>query len=253
MNFNIEKYRPRISVFTNFLSEEDWSIVDNYCRNQKGCFPFVGYDSPVRWRTETHSKNSNLKYAKSFLVGEEEYALYKDGKITEPYPNDQKHGDNYDVSIKVLEYSGFNDNHLSEVVLMGVLGKELENKIYDILNDNIKNIIEYIKIIYDLECFSESGPWLTLTKEGGAMKMHCDGTFINNRDAVTQFSSVYYINDDYEGGEFNMPVMGFKLKPKANSLLIFSHSSHEDMAHEVTPVISGDRFVSQGFFAIKKD
>jgi hypothetical protein len=37
-----------------------------------------------------------------------------------------------------------------------------------------------------------------------------------------------------------------------NSLLIFSHSSHEDMAHEVTPVISGDRFVSQGFFAIKK-
>jgi predicted 2-oxoglutarate/Fe(II)-dependent dioxygenase YbiX len=84
------------------------------------------------------------------------------------------------------------------------------------------------------------------------MNMHCDGTFIQNRDAVTQYSSVYYVNDDYEGGEFNMPLMGFKFKPKANSLLVFTHSSHEDMAHEVTPVISGERFVSQGFFAIKK-
>jgi predicted 2-oxoglutarate/Fe(II)-dependent dioxygenase YbiX len=63
---------------------------------------------------------------------------------------------------------------------------------------------------------------------------------------------VYYINDDYEGGEFNMPLMGFRLRPKANSLLIFTHSSHEDMAHEVTPVTSGNRFVSQGFFAVKK-
>ena len=245
-------YEPRISVFADFLVEDDWQNVEKYCRNNKGYFPFVGYDSPIRWRTETHSKNSNLKYAKSFLVGEEEYALYKDGKITEPYPNDQKHGDNYDVFMKVFEDSDFNNNHLDEAVLMGVLGKELENNIFDILNNNIKNIIK-MKETYDQDCFSESGPWITLTKKGGAMKMHCDGTFIHNRNATTHFSSVYYINDDYEGGEFNMPVMGFKLKPKANSLLIFSHSSHEDMVHEVTPVISGDRFVSQGFFAIKKD
>jgi predicted 2-oxoglutarate/Fe(II)-dependent dioxygenase YbiX len=128
----------------------------------------------------------------------------------------------------------------------------LQKASYNILSKYLNGVVEIVKEIYDTDCFSESGPWIALAKKGGYMNMHCDGTFISNRDATTHFSSVYYINDDYEGGEFNMPVMGFKLKPKANSLLIFTHSSHEDMAHEVTPVISGDRFVSQGFFAVKK-
>jgi hypothetical protein len=128
----------------------------------------------------------------------------------------------------------------------------LQSATYNALNGYLSSVVEIVKEIYNEDCFSESGPWIALAKKNGYMNMHCDGTFINNRDATTHFSSVYYVNDDYEGGEFNMPVMGFKLRPKANSLLIFTHSSHEDMAHEVTPVISGDRFVSQGFFAIKK-
>jgi hypothetical protein len=128
----------------------------------------------------------------------------------------------------------------------------LQNATFEALTRYLDGVVKIVKNIYNVDCFSESGPWIALAKEGGYMNMHCDGTFIHNRDAITHFSSVYYINDDYEGGEFNMPLMGFRLRPKANSLLIFTHSSHEDMAHEVTPVISGDRFVSQGFFAIKK-
>jgi len=250
-------YEPRISVFTDFLPEDDWKIIEKYCRDNKDNFPFVGYDSPVRWKIEAHSKNPDLEYVKSFLISEEEYELYVNGKIQEPYPNDTKHGDNYNISMEVLEPKIDESKSIEEdVLLLTHYSKwpnvELQKASYNILSKYLNGVVEIVKEIYEVDCFSESGPWIALAKKGGYMNMHCDGTFISNRDATTHFSSVYYINDDYDGGEFNMPVMGFKLKPKANSLLIFTHSSHEDMAHEVTPVISGDRFVSQGFFAVKK-
>ena len=50
-----------------------------------------------------------------------------------------------------------------------------------------------------------------------------------------------------------MPVTGFNFKPLANSLLVWSDVGDEDAAHEVLPVISGDRFFSQGSFSKSKD
>jgi hypothetical protein len=247
----IKKYKPRIIIFTDFLPEEDWKIVDKYCRDNAHKFPYVGYGSPVRWKIEEHSKNPDIKYVRSFLISQEEYDLYIKGQIPEPYPNDTKHGDNYVISMEEVQKA-------EELPITALLhytswpNSAIQNKTYDIINGYLFSVVDIVKDIYDEECFSESGPWIAVAREGGYMNMHCDGTFIQNRDAVTQYSSVYYVNDDYEGGDFNMPLMGFKFKPKANSLLIFTHSSHEDMAHEVTPVISGERFVSQGFFAIKK-
>lgn len=253
----INKNVPRISVFNDFLPEQDWKIINEYCRKNKDKFPFVGYDSPVRWKVETHSKHPDINYVKSFLISEEEYELYVNGKISEPYPNDTKHGDNYNISMKVFDerdksQDTWGDNLTSLIHYTQWPDNILQSATFDSLTRYLDGVVKIVKNIYGVDCFSESGPWIALAKKGGYMNMHCDGTFIHNRDAITHFSSVYYINDDYEGGEFNMPLMGFRLRPKANSLLIFTHSSHEDMAHEVTPVISGDRFVSQGFFAIKK-
>jgi hypothetical protein len=128
-----------------------------------------------------------------------------------------------------------------------------EGRICEILTHMLKETEEVILSTYGHQTFRESGPWLTHSSVGDYMKLHCDGTFIANRNASTDFSSVYYINDEYEGGNFHMPMMGFNLKPVANSLVVWSNSTHEDMAHEVLPVLSGDRFVAQGFFSKSKD
>lgn len=250
-------YGPRIAIFTDFLPEKDWNIISEYCKKNKNKFPFVGYDSPIRWKKEKHSQHPEIEYVKSFLISEEEYELYVNGKIPEPHPNDTKHGDNYNISMKVFDQRDkveetAEDKPTSLIHYTQWPDTVLQSATFDALTKYLDGVVKIVKDIYNEDCFSESGPWIALAKEGGYMNMHCDGTFIHNRDAVTQYSSVYYINDDYEGGEFNMPLMGFRLRPKANSVLIFTHSSHEDMAHEVTPVLSGDRFVSQGFFAVKK-
>jgi hypothetical protein len=39
-------------------------------------------------------------------------------------------------------------------------------------------------------------------------------------DPTIQFGCVYYINDDYEGGEIVYPTIEMQIKPKANTLII---------------------------------
>ena len=59
-------------------------------------------------------------------------------------------------------------------------------------------------------------------------------------------ASVYYINDDYEGGEINFPDHNLNIKPKANSLIIFP--GNENYVHEVRKIIDKDRYTSSMWF-----
>lgn len=218
---------PTIAIFTNFLLEEERETLHKYCLKNKNSFEFVGYGTPVRWREYTHSRNPNLKFKRSFTMTEEQYELLSMNKIEEPYPEDTKHGDNYKISMHVPN-SGIIHN-----ILEGVI-KKTEKTIFEVHKETV---------------FRQTEPWLTHASRGDYMGLHCDGKIMDDGNESTDFSSVYYINDDFEGGNFNMPMSGFNFKPIANSLVIWSNPYAEDMAHEVMPVLSGDRFVCQGFFS----
>jgi hypothetical protein len=55
-----------------------------------------------------------------------------------------------------------------------------------------------------------------------------------------RISTVYYLNDNYEGGEINFPRFNISYKPKANELLIFP--STYVYLHSVSEVKSGLRY-----------
>lgn len=59
-------------------------------------------------------------------------------------------------------------------------------------------------------------------------------------------ASIYYINDDYIGGEICFPDFNINIKPKPNSLLYFP--GNENYLHEVRKIIDGDRFTSSMWF-----
>lgn len=59
-------------------------------------------------------------------------------------------------------------------------------------------------------------------------------------------ASVYYINDDYEGGEINFPNHGLMIKPKANSLIFFP--GNEEYEHQVFTVVDKNRYSSAMWF-----
>ena len=75
-----------------------------------------------------------------------------------------------------------------------------------------------------------------------------NGRFHAHRDTVPQYSHRVYgmsllLNDDYEGGELEFPEYNIKLKPKANSAIIFPGT----YSHKVLPVLSGKRMTIISF------
>jgi hypothetical protein len=68
-------------------------------------------------------------------------------------------------------------------------------------------------------------------------------------DTTGDFAVIYYINDNYEGGEINFPWHDLKIKPKPNSFVMFP--SNKDYLHEVLKTINGTRYSSTLWFNIE--
>jgi hypothetical protein len=73
-------------------------------------------------------------------------------------------------------------------------------------------------------------------RTGHELKVHKDNVHLSS----VSHGAVYYITDDYEGGEIYYPTLGLEFKPKANSLII--HPAQNGYEHGVKDVIAGDRF-----------
>lgn len=76
-----------------------------------------------------------------------------------------------------------------------------------------------------------------------------NGRFHSHRDTPSpyqhrKFAMSLILTDDYEGGEFELPEYNFKIKPKANSALIFPGIC----SHKVNPVTKGSRKAIISFF-----
>jgi hypothetical protein len=69
------------------------------------------------------------------------------------------------------------------------------------------------------------------------MGPHSDGGYGHPN---LSFTTVTYLNDNYEGGEINFPNDNITIKPKAGSLIMFPAST----VHEVKPVLNGVRYTS---------
>lgn len=65
-------------------------------------------------------------------------------------------------------------------------------------------------------------------------------------DTAGDFAAIYYLNDDYEGGEINFPDHNLKIKPKANSFITFP--SNKDYWHEVLENTGKERYSSTLWF-----
>ena len=61
-------------------------------------------------------------------------------------------------------------------------------------------------------------------------------TRIANRD----ISILFYLNDNYTGGELEFTTLGLTIKPKAGTMIAFP--SYKEFAHKVHPVTSGFRY-----------
>jgi predicted 2-oxoglutarate/Fe(II)-dependent dioxygenase YbiX len=77
---------------------------------------------------------------------------------------------------------------------------------------------------------------------GDNMGPHVDDWSVHHYN----IASIFYINDEYSGGEISFPEHNVTIKPKANSLVIFPGNSN--YLHEVLQVTNGERYTSNMWF-----
>ena len=105
-------------------------------------------------------------------------------------------------------------------------------KYSDIVNELHRKNNGFVPALYTVEAFLSL--WKTDTYTGVHIDSHQGYEFL-------QFSTVMYLNDDYEGGEIFFPNQNFSYKPKAGDVVMFPCGGTE-YQHGVNKVTSGKRY-----------
>ena len=90
---------------------------------------------------------------------------------------------------------------------------------------------------------------LVLWTEGIELTPHADNLEPDGSPNTTphrSFSSIIYLNDDYEGGETYFPGFGIRIKPEPGLMVLFG--SGPEYVHGVTKMRSGRRYTYAGWF-----
>jgi predicted 2-oxoglutarate/Fe(II)-dependent dioxygenase YbiX len=108
-------------------------------------------------------------------------------------------------------------------------------------------------------------PYLRKYPSGSYLKMHADaeGYYGSSpeplknynpdnpmSEVLNEYSSILYLNDNYQGGELYFEELDLLIKPTANQLVFFPSGS--EFRHEVKPVLSGDRYTLASFYTTDK-
>ena len=144
-----------------------------------------------------------------------------------------------DLSVRDVKYSDISD----------ILGE-----VRDLYQDIIDNIINPF---YGFKINDSEIPQLLTYEPGGHYKPHYDGvslwknpddTIIWKKTVDRDLSTVIFLNDDFEGGEFVFPDLRIRIKPEPGLLVAFPSSQF--YLHQVEPVISGTRYAMVNWMTV---
>ena len=146
---------------------------------------------------------------------------------------------NYDTSVRDVEASD-----VSCIV----------GKLNDLYQDVVENVINPF---YNFKVRDGEIPQLLVYGPGGHYKPHYDGVALwKNPDGSKiwkksidrDLSTVIFLNDDFEGGEFVFPELRVRIRPEPGLLVAFPSSQF--YLHGVEPVISGTRYTMVSWMTV---
>ncbi len=130
----------------------------------------------------------------------------------------------------------------TQIVPMGPLFPKIEG----LLRHAVK---EVINPFYGIQINTSEMPQVLSYSVGGHYKPHIDGEsiwvtpkgeHIWKKSTDRDISMVFYLNDDFEGGDFIFPEHHIRVRPEPGMLVCFPSSHH--YMHGVEPVTRGKRY-----------
>lgn len=135
------------------------------------------------------------------------------------------------------------------------MNEEIFNNIFELYKDLVKNIINPY---YNFEILDSEIPQILCYEPGGHYKPHVDaeslwqepdGSVIWRKSTERDLSTVLYLNDDFEGGDFVFPDFRIRIKPEPGLLIAFPSTHH--YLHGVEPVTKGTRYSIVSWMRVK--
>jgi hypothetical protein len=125
------------------------------------------------------------------------------------------------------------------------------SSIVNVLKNSIDSCVDHYSKLLNIEPGGRS-PEFNIKKynQKQSMGAHIDYQEDPNKPQST-ISIVFYLNDDYEGGEIGFPNHDIKIKPKAGSLIIFPSTA--PYYHESHVLLSGNKYMSLAFYFKDKE
>lgn len=139
----------------------------------------------------------------------------------------------------------------TQIVPMGPLYPKIE----DLFRNAVKNIINPF---YRCEVDSSEIPQVLSYGIGGHYKPHIDGESIWvtprgekiwKKSTDRDLSIVFYLNDEFEGGDFIFPELKIRVRPEPGMMICFPSNHH--YMHGVEPVTKGKRYSIVSWATVK--
>ena len=130
----------------------------------------------------------------------------------------------------------------TQIVPMGPLYPKIE----DLFRNTVKNIINPF---YQVEVDSSEIPQVLSYGIGGHYRPHIDGESIWmtprgekiwKKSTDRDLSMVFYLNDDFEGGDFVFPELRVRVRPEPGMMVCFPSNHH--YMHGVEKITKGKRY-----------
>lgn len=135
-----------------------------------------------------------------------------------------------DTSIIVVPFiNGINNNFIN---FKDAFLKNLSNIFYE----NFYNLEKDYMSMFDVSFSDHDSYQILKYAKGQKFNNHIDDHTKYHR----RISIIYYLNDDYEGGEINFPRFNISYKPKANTMLMFPSAYVYN--HSISEVTKGTRY-----------
>jgi hypothetical protein len=202
------------------------------------------------------SDSKNIVSLENFMTEEEQRTLYEFAKQNKNWDYTETIID--DEGVVIYDASYWEDR----VASASTLDKYSKN-IYTLIETLQKRLKIEVDKFFNVDAFA-TGPTVVKWNQGQYQHPHADKELHKyekwggspevegkpNDFPFYDIAGLFYINDDYEGGELYFPEQGIQFKPKAGAAYFFP--GDKNYIHGVTEITSGTRYTCPFFWTVLK-
>jgi hypothetical protein len=193
------------------------------------------------------SGTENIHIFKDFIEKEDLYDISSFARTISEWANDKEENEYAEDGTCTYDASYWNNRQCSGVIL-----KRINPEIYDLIDKYIDKMASLINETYSCRV-SKRPPCIIRWFSGIEQRPHADKQMNDgspNPFTTYDINSLFYYNDDFEGGELYYPQHDITIKPEPG-LAVF-HPGDINYLHGVRMVTSGERFTTPAFYSVEE-